>query len=260
MLRWWSARRRTESPEQLPIEDKWRRFCERHGLPPVEEPLLRQAFSHPSFVREQHLPTHDSNQRLEFLGDAVLDVIIAERLYQDFPEEPEGELTRRKAALVRKSTLAEIARGLDFGDMLLLGRGEEETGGRRKASLLADALEALIGAIYLAHGWEAASDFVLGNFEALMARDLSGPTHDAKTQLQELIQSRTKRLPAYELIRISGPPHERRFEIRVCFHGQVLGQGQGAGKRAAEQAAAHEALERQSEWLGLLETREDAQS
>jgi ribonuclease-3 len=258
MLRWWSARRRTESLPEASREDQWRCLGEKLGLPAIDEDLLRQAFAHPSYVREHRLPPHSSNQRLEFLGDAVLDLIIAEHLYLQFPEEPEGELTRRKAALVRKSTLAEISRQLGLGERLLLGHGEEETGGRRKASLLADAVEALIGAVYLATGWETTRRFVLDHFADLLAQDVSGPAQDAKTLLQETIQSRTKCLPSYELVQISGPPHERCFEVRVCFQDQLLGEGSGTGKRAAEQAAAKQALERQQEWLGLLEAREDA--
>jgi ribonuclease-3 len=239
-------------------DEKWSSFSEQNGLPPTEEVLLRQAFSHPSYVRELHEPAHASNQRLEFLGDAVLDVIMAEWLYRQYPEEGEGELTRRKAALVRKSTLAEIAREMNLGEMLLLGRGEEDTGGRRKASLLADALEALIGAVYLAGGWESVRAFIQEKFGERMREDTAASTSDAKTELQELVQSRTKRLPSYELVEISGPPHERRFTIQVSFRGRVLGRGTGAGKRAAEQAAAEEALAHREEWRDALVTNAEA--
>jgi len=243
--------RRSPSPEAAQ-EDKWRQFIERNGLPEMEETLLRQAFSHPSYVREQGQPPATSNQRLEFLGDGVLDLVIAEHLFERYPEEPEGELTRRKAALVRRTALAEIARKIGLGEMLLLGKGEEETGGREKASLLADALEALIGAVYLAGGWSAARQFVLTWFAPLLDQEAHAADFDHKSRLQEIIQSRAKALPDYETVRVTGPPHRRVFAAEVRFKGQVLGEGQGPSKRLAEQRAALQALQRREEWLPLL--------
>lgn len=256
---WWLVRRRSSVPAAAKPTGKWRVFTERNRLPRLPQALLEQAFSHPSYVQERHEPSYASNQRLEFLGDAVLDIIIAEYLYAQFPEEPEGELTRRKAAIVRKTTLAEVAREMGVGEMLLLGRGEEDTGGRRKASLLADALEALIGAMYLAVGWQETRAFVLSRFGELLRHEALA-AHDAKTALQELMQSRVKRLPVYELVRAIGPAHQRSFEVQVTYRGQPLGRGQGTGKRAAEQAAAAEAMARREEWLPLLEGREDTES
>ncbi|HEY3398290.1 MAG TPA: ribonuclease III [Armatimonadota bacterium] len=231
-----------------------------HSLPCMEESLLRQAFSHPSYVREHQQPAASSNQRLELLGDAVLDLIIAEYLYEHYPEDPEGELTRHKAALVRKSTLAQVAGGLGLGDMLLLGRGEEETGGRRKASLLADAMEALIGAIYLAGEWPAAREFVLTQFGPLLRQEAHTDDFDYKSQLQEAVQSYVKALPVYETVRTTGPPHERMFEAEVRFGEQLLGRGEGHSKRGAEQRAAQEALEHREAWIPLLRAVGEAET
>lgn len=238
--------------------DKWQQFIQRNGLPEMEEALLRQAFSHPSYVREQGQPPATSNQRLEFLGDGVVDLVIAEYLFERYPQEPEGELTRRKAALVRRTALAEIAREIGLGEMLLLGKGEEETGGREKASLLADALEALIGAIYLAGGWSAARQFVLTWFAPLLEQEAHAVDFDHKSRLQEIIQSRAKALPGYETVRVTGPPHRRVFVAEVRFRGRVLGEGQGPSKRLAEQRAALDALERREEWLPMLGEEEGA--
>ena len=232
----------------MSAEDKWREFTKQQGLPPLEESLLRQAFSHPSFVREQGLPPHASNQRLEFLGDAVLDMVMAEHLYGELPSAPEGELTQRKAALVRKGTLARVARRLGLGELLLVGRGEEETGGREKTSLLADALEALIGALYLAGGWALAQDFVLRQFADYLQREWAGADFDYKTQLQELVQSYAKQPPLYHTTAAGGPPHSRVYSAVVSFGGQELGGGEGPSKRAAEQVAARQALERKAQW------------
>jgi len=236
--------------------DKWRQFVKANNLPRIEDALLRQAFSHPSYVRELQQPTATSNQRLELLGDAVLDLVIAEHLYHRYPEESEGELTRRKAAMVRRTALAEIAQRLGLGELLLLGHGEEETGGRYKASLLADALEALIGAIYLAGGWTVAREFILRRFEPLLTQGAHTDDFDYKSQLQQFVQARAKSLPTYETVRTSGPPHERMFEAEVRFHGHCLGRGQGASKRLAEQRAAQEALEHREEWVLFLQGQE----
>ena len=239
--------------------DKWRQFMAENDLPDMEDGLLRQAFSHPSYVRELQQSAACSNQRLELLGDAVLDLVMAEYLYHRYTEEPEGELTRRKAAMVRRTALAQVAARLGLGDLLLLGHGEEETGGREKASLLADALEALIGAIYLAGGWTAAQDFILTNFEPLLTQGAHTDDFDYKSQLQQFVQSRAKSLPGYETVRVSGPPHERMFDAEVRFRGRSLGRGQGGSKRLAEQKAAQEALEHRAEWSPCLR-REEAKA
>ncbi len=254
---WWGRHRSDGGPARIMTSpDKWHQFMKDNGLPRMADALLRQAFSHPSYVRELQQPAASSNQRLELLGDAVLDLVMAEHLYHQYPEEMEGELTRRKAAMVRRTALAQIAQSLGLGDLLLLGHGEDETGGRQKASLLADALEALIGAIYLASGWTAAQDFILNNFEPLLSQGAHADDFDYKSQLQQFVQSRAKSLPSYETVRVSGPPHERVFEAEVRFRARSLGQGQGGSKRLAEQRAAQEALEHRAEWMPHLRGEE----
>ncbi|MFW5868793.1 MAG: ribonuclease III [Armatimonadota bacterium] len=220
------------------------------GLPGVPEHLLRLAFTHNSYAREHGLDEPASNQRLEFLGDAVLDLVFAAHLYEQYPNLPEGDLTRLKAAVVRKSALAAIARRLDLGQYILLGRGEEITGGRNKASLLADVVEALIGAIFLGSGYEAAREFVLEHFTAMLedveARD---SLHDHKSALQEILQARSLPPPRYRVVTTEGPPHDRWFTVEACHDGEVIGTGEGGAKRAAEQQAAEEALDTLEDWL-----------
>ncbi len=223
---------------------------ERLGLDGVPEDLLRLAFTHNSYAREHGLDPLANNQRLEFLGDAVLDLVCAAHLYHAYPDLPEGDLTRLKAALVRKSALANLARQLDLGRYILLGRGEETTGGRNKASLLADVVEALIGAVFLGNGYDAAREFVLEHFgpllEDVQARD---SLRDHKSALQEILQGQSLPPPRYRVTATEGPPHDRWFTVEACHEGDVIGSGEGATKRAAEQQAAEEALEDIDEWL-----------
>jgi len=229
---------------------RWEQLREALQLPAIPDELLQQAFSHGSYVREQGLNPLQSNQRLEFLGDAVLDLIIADELYRKHPELPEGLLTKCKAALVRAGSLARVAERIGLGAYLLLGRGEEESGGRQKSSLLADAFEALVAAIYLGAGWEATRTFVLSHLpveEIVAAR--SELRFDHKTALQELLQSQAHQLPVYRTVSSEGPAHNLKFTVEVCFMGQVIGTGHGRSKRAAEQEAARYALEHQDEWL-----------
>lgn len=220
------------------------------GLTDVPEELLELAFTHSSYAREQGLGDLANNQRLEYLGDAVLDLVFAAHLYEAYPHLPEGDLTRLKAAVVRKSALAAIARQLKLGRYILLGRGEETTGGRRKASLLADVVEAMIGAIFLASGFERAREFVLEHFSSMLedveARDT---LCDHKSSLQEILQARGMSPPRYRVTRTEGPPHDRWFTVEACLDGTVIGTGEGSAKRAAEQEAAEEALETIDEWL-----------
>ena len=216
----------------------------------VPRELLRLAFQHTSYVQEHGLAEVASNQRLEYLGDAVLDLVLAAYLCETYPDLPEGDLTRRKAALVRQSALASVARELDLGRYLLLGKGEEASGGRRKVSLLADLIEALTGAVFLAGGFEAAREFVLGNFARLLDDVMHRETHtDHKSALQELMQSRGQAPPSYVVVTTEGPPHDRRFTVQAVCCECVIGAGTGGSKRAAEQRAAAEALEHADEWL-----------
>jgi ribonuclease-3 len=228
---------------------RWQELRDALDLPSVPDDLLQQAFRHGSYVREQGLDAVLSNQRLEFLGDAVLDLVIGEELYREHPDVHEGVLTKSKASLVRAGSLARVAAGLDLGQYLLLGRGEDESGGRRKGSLLADAFEALIGAIYLGAGLEAVRQFVLRHMplEGLAAD--AGRRFDHKTSLQELVQSHARQLPQYRTVASAGPAHGLTFTVEVSFLGRSLGKGQGCSKRAAEQEAAHQALQTRQEWL-----------
>jgi ribonuclease III len=231
----------------------WEELRQALRLPPVPDDLLEQAFRHGSFVREVGLDPVASNQRLEFLGDAVLDLIVAEQLYRDNPELHEGLLTKTKASAVRAGSLARLAGSLDLGRYLLLGRGEDESGGRSKGSLLADALEALLGAIYLACGLEATRDFLLPHLGLAQHCSEPGFSHfDHKTLLQELVQSRTKRLPTYRVVATTGPAHNLTFTVQVRFGELVIGVGGGASKRKAQQDAAREALANRGEWLPRL--------
>jgi len=223
-------------------------------LPPMQDlGLLEQAFCHGSYVREAGLSSLMSNQRLEFLGDAVLDVILAAELYEQHPSLAEGQLTKLKASLVRAETLHQVATRLGLGEYLLLGCGEEESGGRHKPSILADCLEALIAAIYLSCGWEVVRDFVNSKFSSLMEqRNVGELTYDYKTQLQELLQANGGHPPTYATVKTLGPPHERTFIMEVRFKGRVIGSGQGSNKQEAEQNAAREALATEDDWLPEL--------
>lgn len=223
---------------------------DRLDLESVSEDLLELAFTHTSYAREHGLDELANNQRLEYLGDAVLDLVCAAYLYRTYPDMPEGDLTRLKAAIVRKSALASVARELELGQHILLGRGEESTGGRRKASLLADVVEALIGAIFLSTGLDGAREFVLKHFSALLEDVESRETLcDHKSALQEILQARSMPPPRYRVIRTEGPPHDRWFTVEACLNGDVIGTGEGGAKRVAEQQAAEEALASIDDWL-----------
>lgn len=217
------------------------------GIDPV---LLEQAFCHPSYARERSWDVSRSNQRLEFLGDAVLSLILAEYLYTTYPELSEGQLTKLKAAAVRSQTLARIARRLDLGDGLLLGRGEAEAGGREKPTLLEDGLEAVIGAAFLSCGFEATRAFVVELFRDIVTENLgSASSFDHKTMLQELMQQETKLTPRYTTVAVFGPAHARVFTVEVSCGSRGIGLGAGPNKQAAQQAAAQVALTRRAEWL-----------
>lgn len=192
--------------------------------------LLEQALTHRSAAR-QH------NERLEFLGDAILNATIALELFGRFPRAREGELTRRRAQLVNEGTLAELARSLSLGEHLRLGPGEMKVGGHRRDSILADALEAVIAACYLEHGWESTRALIAGWFEERLGQSLSAPPKDAKTQLQEWLQAAGRPLPSYELVDAIGKDHAKTFIAR-CQLGEVHAEGRGSSRRAAEQQAA----------------------
>ena len=209
--------------------------------------LLEQALIHSSYINENPDFALTSNERLEFLGDAVLGLIVAEKLYQDFPHLTEGEMTKLRAALVRRDTLARMARAIRLGDYLYLGKGEEASGGRHKPPNLAGAMEAVIGAIFLDQGSSIARDFILRLLDVELQKVVSqGTAVDYKSELQELIQAREQKTPAYHVIEVTGPDHDRRFTVEVRLGEAVLGSGSGKSKKAAETEAARSALEQLS--------------
>jgi ribonuclease-3 len=205
--------------------------------------LLEQALVHSSYVNENPGIAPADNERLEFLGDAILGFIVAEELYQRFPQFSEGEMTRLRSSLVRQDALSRIARTISLGDYLYLGRGEEASGGRRKPANLAGALEAVIAAIFFDRGLSVARDFVLKTADKELNKMLSqGIEADDKSQLQELIQARQQQTPIYKVTEATGPAHDRRFIVEVKVGNSVLGRGAGKSKKAAEAEAARSAL------------------
>jgi ribonuclease-3 len=207
-----------------------------------DENLLRLALTHPSVAHESGVASAH-NQRLEFLGDAVLQLVLTRELYEKFPMLGEGPLTKSRARLVNRRALAERARPLDLGAHLILSRGEEMTGGRERASALADALEALLGAIFLDGGFEAAREFILHEFRPGLdglgeLPDIDNP----KGELQELLQARSEQAPEYQIVSASGADHDRDFEYAVLHEGVELARGRGKSKKTAESAAAKAAL------------------
>jgi ribonuclease-3 len=209
----------------------------------VDPRLLERALTHRSYANEHRLLEH--NERLEFLGDSVLNFVVSERLMEDRPGSSEGELSRLRAALVSEPSLAEVARSIGLGAFLLLGRGEEQTGGRDKDSLLANSLEALVASIYLDGGIGNAAAFIKNRFRDsfVRVRGTGGPA-DFKTELQERCQELLKTLPEYRVVSESGPDHRKEFDVELIVRGEVLGRGTGKSKKEAEQRAAKEALEK----------------
>lgn len=220
-----------------------RELAERMGIKFKNIRHLDLALTHRSFVHEHKLPLEKSNERLEFLGDAVLGICIAEMLVKQFPEEPEGLLSKRRAALVNQKTLAKLAESLEVGEALKLGKGEEKTGGRKKRSLLCDAFEAIIGAIYLDQGMSVAVKYIHRAFKDLIPESKKVETsQDFKTRLQEYFQGRYKRSPRYTVVGEKGPDHSKIFEVKVEINNEILARGVGSSKREAEQDAARHAF------------------
>ncbi|MCK4622376.1 MAG: ribonuclease III [Desulfuromonadales bacterium] len=209
----------------------------------TDQQLPLQALTHKSFSNEQS-DSVQHNERLEFLGDAVLELAVSEFVFKQYPDIPEGGLTRIRSEVVCEVGLAEVAQQLVLGEGLRLGKGEEKSGGRGKSSLLADALEALLGAVYCDGGFAAASQVIETIFRSLIEQSaLSRYGTDYKTCLQERLQACSGRLPEYLLIRVAGPDHERIFSMEVRFDGKLLGSGHGPSKKRAEQQAAAAALD-----------------
>lgn len=202
--------------------------------------LLEQAMMHSSYTNEKHLPKYRCNERLEFLGDAVLELVSSEFLFRGSSTMPEGELTKTRASMVCEPSLALCAKDIGLGSYLLLGKGEEATGGRLRDSVTSDAMEALIGAVYLDGGFTSAKEFI----HKFILTDLENKKlfYDSKTILQEMVQAKKAGTITYSLIKAEGPDHNKSFHVEVLIGGSVSGKGVGRTKKAAEQQAAYEAI------------------
>lgn len=203
--------------------------------------LLQNALTHSSYANERWHNSLLSNERLEFLGDSVLGMLVAEYLYRNFPDRPEGELTRMRADMVCETTLAAVANTIHLGDHLLLGHGEEQGGGRTRDSILADAVESVIAASFLDGGMEAAERFIR-RFILVQVPVTKLHNADYKTQLQELVQQKRNQVLTYLLAGESGPDHDKQFDVQVALNGTVVGSGRGSSKKRAEQDAARNAI------------------
>ena len=216
-----------------------KRLSQTLGLFQGKSSILEQALAHRSYVHETG---GQSNERLEFLGDSVLSLVISEYLYNQFPEKTEGDLSKWRAYLVSADSLARLAKKLELGSALLLGVGEEKSGGRERKSILADTMEALIAGIYLEYGWDQVKAFILEQWQPFIRQmEKYYLPIDPKTRLQEILQAKGL-VPHYKLIRVDGPDHNRLYTISVYNGASFLGQGNGKSKKEAEQEAAEEAL------------------
>ncbi len=220
--------------------DKLKEFQDLIGYRFQAEGLLRQALTHSSFANERHMKRVCNNERLEFLGDAVLEIITSEFLYHEHPDWPEGELTKVRASIVCEQTLAFCTQAVSLGDYIFLGKGETHTGGRKRKSILSDAFEAVIGAIYLDGGYEAAESFV----HRFVLNDVDHMTlfYDSKTILQEMVQGENRGELSYVLLRVSGPDHNKSYMIQAYIGERPMGCGEGSTKKAAEQEAAYRTI------------------
>ena len=222
------------------MSDKLHEFEEIIGYRFQNISLLRQALTHSSYANEKHFRKNMDNERLEFLGDAVLEIVSSDFLYRNYTELPEGKLTTLRASIVCEPTLALCTEPISLGKFLFLGKGEDLTGGRMRKSILSDALEAVIGAIYLDGGFTNAKEFV----ERFILTDIEHKKlfYDSKTILQEMVQAAGREHLEYELIREEGPDHNKTFEVRALLAGVEIGRGCGRTKKAAEAACAYQAI------------------
>ena len=205
--------------------------------------LLVEALTHPSIAHERGSECNHHNQRLEFLGDAVLQLVLTDRIYKLYPDLPEGKLTQIRAHLANRHTLFQRAQAIDLGSHLMLGKGEEASGGRARLSNLADAYEALLGAIYLDGGLRAARNFIFTQFaDEFLNIKQTTPRQNPKGRLQELLQAHSSNGPIYRVVRESGPDHSKYFEVAVEWQGREIGRGNGSSKKQAETVAADVAL------------------
>lgn len=203
--------------------------------------LLHEALSHSSYANEVKRG-RNSNERLEFLGDSVLSIVVSKHLFTHFKHLPEGELTKIRASLVCEKALFEFSKKIDLGKHILLGKGEENSGGRTRPSIVSDAFEAVIAAVFLDGGMEEAEKYVLSFIPKNLEANSSKSLHDYKTMLQEIIQKNPEERVEYVLADQTGPDHDRKFVVQVRLNSNVIGTGEGHSKKQAEQAAAHEAL------------------
>jgi len=228
--------------------EELKNMLEHLGIFMENNDLFTQALTHPTYVFEHKKQRLFHNQRLEFLGDAVLGLVMGEYLYQHFPNKPEGDLTKIRAALVCEGSLAERAKDLGLGKYLFLGRGEELSGGRERNSVLADAFEAVVGAIYLECGLEAAKKFIIGQLAQTVDNLNFSDFGDYKTMLQELVQKYDDEGVSYSILDESGPDHQKLFLAGVKYRDQILAKGLGNNKKEAEQKAAQAALKAVDNW------------
>lgn len=215
-------------------------FQEKIGYDFGNEDLLTQALTHSSYANEKRLPKLSDNERLEFLGDAVLELVTSEFLYQKYGQIPEGDLTKKRASIVCEQTLALCTKEIELGDYILLGKGEDATGGRERKSILSDAMEAIIGAIYLDGGLTNAKEFI----HRFVLTDIESKElfYDSKTILQELVQGSYEEELHYAVVREEGPDHAKKFFVEVRIGEQVIATGEGSSKKMAEQEGAYSAL------------------
>lgn len=213
------------------------------GITLREKKLYEQAFTHTSYSHERKKTgVHPDNERLEFLGDAVIEIVVSEYLFHRYPHMHEGELTRTRARIVCEASLASFARELDFGRFIRLGKGEEMTGGRTRASLLADVFEAFVGALFLDQGFDVVKSFLNDLVLIKIGEDWLTRSIDAKSQLQEIVQQEKSGILEYRIVDTKGPAHDRQFEAEVYLEAQCIGKGLGRSKKEAEQHAASTAL------------------
>ncbi|GLH63284.1 ribonuclease III [Parageobacillus sp. G301] len=223
---------------------KFKELQKKIGIFFTNEKLLIQAFTHSSYVNEHRRRPHEDNERLEFLGDAVLELTVSQYLFKKFPHMSEGELTKLRAAIVCEPSLVKFANALSFGELVLLGKGEELTGGRTRPALLADVFEAFIGALYLDQGMDAVMQFLGQTIFPKIDEGAFSHVMDFKSQLQELVQRDGIGVLEYSILEEKGPAHNKEFVSRVSLNGQALGIGVGKSKKEAEQHAAQMALQK----------------
>jgi ribonuclease III len=235
-------RRNGNNQRQGNMENKFKQYQAKSGFQFRDEKLLKQAFTHSSYVNEHRRKPYEDNERLEFLGDAVLELTISNFLFNKYPMMSEGELTKLRAAIVCEPSLVSFANSLSFGELVLLGKGEEMTGGRERPALLADVFEAYIGALYLDLGLDAVIEFLQNVVFPKINEGAFSHVMDYKSQLQELVQRDSAGVLEYKILQEKGPAHSREFVSLVLLNGETMGTGTGKSKKEAEQYAAQHAL------------------